>query len=1247
MVPVENIEAEFEVHDSQASTSSPERSRSPSPKTFSTPVSPNISHPRSSSPNISLVPSSPQISSRSSEKNLQQEQDESSGHRICDRPWEASGSSDDSRTPAAGQSPAMGFFLEKFDHFLNRSFYKLGINIANNIGYYIIIPILLTAICATGFQRIQYEDDPEYLFAPTNGAARLERAVVEEHFKVNFTWDFHPARMTRNGRFARFIMVAKDNGSLLREEVWENIMTVDRIVHNVTIAEEGRTFQYKDLCAIWGEACFENQILDIGELIPEINNNTFNLTYPFMLNPRTFESYVFPFHFGGIEVTNRSTIISVKAITLYYWIKTQDERQDKMGYLWERQLLEDFSEVDLDSVIVTFFTSRTLETELENNTHSVIPYFGVTVAIMLLFCLVTVSMSDCVRSKTLLGLTGVICAGLSCVAAFGLLIYMGVPFIGINMAAPFLMLGIGIDDTFVMLAAWRRSRLQDSVPVRLANTFADAAVSITITSLTDMISFFIGAITPFPSVQIFCIYTGMAVFMTYLWHITLFGAVLALSGYAEQKQLHNLACIPVKAASESKDESCCYRLCCSGGISENDPWHPEDNQRHAVMVIFKDYVATFLNIPAVKALVVMIFLIYLSVAIWGCTMVTEGLERRKLSRYDSYSVQYYDLEDTYFRAFPYRIQIIISGDYEYNDNATADAMLDFLEEVESHPHIGDPLYTVSWLRSWRSFMDRNGAYLEINNTDEASLITNLKEYYLSGSANLYALDVAFNEDETRIVASRFIVQAYQVTDAVKDRQLMEDLRRMAENSKLNVTVFHPFFIFFDQFTLVRSTSIQAISLAAAVMMVVSLIFIPNPLCSLWVAFSIVSIEVGVVGYMTLWGVNLDSISMIQLIMCIGFSVDFSAHISYAYLAAKVDTPDERVKECLYALGLPIVQGGLSTIFGIMVLVLAPSYIFITFFKTVFLVIFFGATHGLFLLPVLLSLLGPGSCSSNKKKKESIAPHPMYFENGGFHMHNGGPMPMHPALPMSSSHMPAHMHLAKEKQLQIPRPKSFVIPPNQKVITSAPVSYKNSAFQGPPVNIGIGAKEDNGSLERDLGLGTSGEESSESSLRQGVTRKTSDIPVTAERKRKDPGLEAYHNSGYISDNFEAERRRAFERRGDYFSEWDNLQPERHSRWQSARYTPTEPRTSRHYRSEHYRPRQHRNSADNCRDKANPRRSSAENYRGSADHHHSSIDSHRNNAEYHRNKNDNYRGSADHHRNSTDHPRNSKSRSRERQ
>lgn len=1027
-------------------------------------------------------------------------------------------------TPACvAESPRlrsiMGCFLEKFDNFLNRCFYRLGQIIANHFGYFIIIPIFITAILATGFQNIVYEDDPEYLFAPTTGGAKDERAIIEENFFLNFSSDFHPSRVTRTGRFARFIIMAKDEGTLLRTEVWNDIMELDRLTHTVGVEYDDKFVRYEDLCGIWDSKCYENNILDLKDLMPEIEAGEYNLTYPLMLNPNTFEMYVFPLFFGGLEISNSSTIESVKALSISYWLRTNTRKEDESAALWEQSLLKAMDGKDFGTIKVARFVSRTLETELENNTNSVIPFFGVTIAIMLFFSISTVMMGDWVRTKPWLGLMGVVSAVLACVAAFGFLIYLGVEFIGINMAAPFLMLGIGIDDTFVMLAAWRRTRLQDTVTDRMAKTFADAAVSITITSLTDMISFFIGAITPFPCVQVFCLYTGTAVVVTYLWHITFFGGCMALSGYMEKGQRHGVFCHKIKAKSESENESCGYRFFCTGGITEADPWNPKDNMEHSLMLFFKNYVARFLNIPAIKALVVMVFLMYLLVACWGCTMVKEGLERRRLSRYDSYSVEFYDLEDMYFREYPYRIQVVITGDVNYSDPIVQEQLMDLHQEFENLTYVAGALYTESWLRAWLGFLDRNQEFLELNVTTEEDFIANLREIYLSGPANAFAQDVAFNEDYTRIKASRFIIQTHKILDANDDKDMMEKLRQVARDSQFNVTVFNPFFIYFDQYVLVRTTSIQAICLAAAVMMVVSLIFIPNPLCSLWVAFSIVSIEVGVVGYMTLWGVNLDSISMINLIMCIGFSVDFSAHISYAYLAAKVDTPEERVQECLYALGLPILQGGLSTILGITTLILAPSYIFITFFKTVFLVIFFGAMHGIFLLPVLLSLLGPGSCS-NRKNKE-ITP-PMKGNGHPFFMHGQ-------ALPPPGSH--------DASSLKIPRPHSMSA--SQSGTPVAPVGLGRSGAFLAPATLASN-KDDGNSLEKDLGLGTSGEESSESSLSKGAANRRGgpDIIPGSGGRRGLPILEVYSNNGYISDDLEAEERRSEERRLDHYGEWED-------------------------------------------------------------------------------------------------------------
>ena len=64
-----------------------------------------------------------------------------------------------------------------------------------------------------------------------------------------------------------------------------------------------------------------------------------------------------------------------------------------------------------------------------------------TVAVMLIFSMISTSMADWVRSKPLLGLLGVVSALMACGTAFGILMYCQLEFIGINLAAPFLMLG--------------------------------------------------------------------------------------------------------------------------------------------------------------------------------------------------------------------------------------------------------------------------------------------------------------------------------------------------------------------------------------------------------------------------------------------------------------------------------------------------------------------------------------------------------------------------------------------------------------------------------------------------------------------------------------------------------------------------------------------------------------------------------------------------------------------------------------
>ena len=119
----------------------------------------------------------------------------------------------------------MGCRVTSIDDLLRSFFGWLGYQVGKRPVYFIIVPFLLTALCASGFQRITYEADPEYLFSPQNGEAKFERAQMEKHFPMNYS-AFHPGRVSRHGRFGRLLIRARDNGTLLRNDIFQQVMII-------------------------------------------------------------------------------------------------------------------------------------------------------------------------------------------------------------------------------------------------------------------------------------------------------------------------------------------------------------------------------------------------------------------------------------------------------------------------------------------------------------------------------------------------------------------------------------------------------------------------------------------------------------------------------------------------------------------------------------------------------------------------------------------------------------------------------------------------------------------------------------------------------------------------------------------------------------------------------------------------------------------------------------------------------------
>jgi multidrug efflux pump subunit AcrB len=112
--------------------------------------------------------------------------------------------------------------------------------------------------------------------------------------------------------------------------------------------------------------------------------------------------------------------------------------------------------------------------------------------------------------------------------------------------------------------------------------------------------------------------------------------------------------------------------------------------------------------------------------------------------------------------------------------------------------------------------------------------------------------------------------------------------------------------------------------------------------------------------MYLWGVDFNAISLVNLTMAIGMSVEFVSHTTRTFRMCTKPNRNERAKYALYHTGSAVLSGvAMTNLPGTIVLVFATSQLFDIFYFRMFLTItLLGTAHGIIFLPVLLSYFGP-------------------------------------------------------------------------------------------------------------------------------------------------------------------------------------------------------------------------------------------------------------------------------------------------
>lgn len=152
---------------------------------------------------------------------------------------------------------------------------------------------------------------------------------------------------------------------------------------------------------------------------------------------------------------------------------------------------------------------------------------------------------------------------------------------------------------------------------------------------------------------------------------------------------------------------------------------------------------------------------------------------------------------------------------------------------------------------------------------------------------------------------------------------------LPDNIAVEVFPYSIFYVFYEQYLTMWKDTMFSLGISVVAIFVVTFLLMGLDLVSSAVTTITISMIVADIGgLMYWWGITLNAVSLVNLVMAVGIAVEFCSHLVHSFAVSIEETRVLRVTDALVNMGSSVFSGITLTKFGgILVLGLAKSQIF--------------------------------------------------------------------------------------------------------------------------------------------------------------------------------------------------------------------------------------------------------------------------------------------------------------------------------